>query len=174
MEDKMKRNRLITFALFAVAFTLVPLAAHAKTSIFSAHLSGAQMNPARLTNAVGEAKFNVNPDGSQLGFRVNVSNIENVVATEIRLGPAGSDGEVVATIYGPVAPGGGKKSGTLAQGTITASSLSGSLAGQPLSALINAMQSGDAFVLIRTDSGTNPLDVKPGNFPNGEIRGQIK
>ncbi len=174
----MTRIRPITLALLAAAFTLSPLAAHAAThsttTAFTAHLSGSQMNPARLTNAVGEAKFTLSPDGSQLGFRVNVSNIENVVAAEIRLGPAGSDGPVVATLYGPVAPGGGKATGTLAQGTVIASSLSGPLAGQPLSALIDAMHSQSVFVIIRTDNGTNPLDLKPGNFPNGEIRGQVK
>ena len=170
----MTRNRPITLALLATVFTLVPLAAHAATSMFNAHLSGREVSPARLTNAEGEAKFVLNPDTTQLGFRVNVSNIENVVAAEVRLGAPGSDGAVVATLYGPVPAGGGKKTGTLAQGTITASSLSGPLAGQPLSALITQMQSQNVYVIIRTDSGTNPFDLKPGNFPNGEIRGQVK
>lgn len=170
----MTRNRLVTLALLATIFTLSPVAAQAKNTIFSAHLSGNQMTPARATNAVGEAKFSLSPDGTQLTYRVNVSNIENVVAAELRLGPAGSDGSVVAIIYGPVAPGGGKKTGILAEGTITASSLSGPLAGHPLSDLIDAMSSQNTFVIVRTDSGQNPLDVKPGNFPSGEIRGQVK
>ena len=170
----MTRIRPFALALLATVFALSPVAAQAATSTFSAHLSGSQMNPARLTNAVGEAKFTLNPDGTQLSFRVNVSNIENVVAAEVRMGPAGSDGPVVATLYGPVAPGGGKVTGTLAAGTISASSLMGPLSGQPISALIAAIHSQNVFVIVRTDNGTNPLDLKPGNFPNGEIRGQVK
>ncbi len=168
----MTRTRPIALALLASVLTLAPLAAHAANSMFNAHLSGSEVSPARVTNAVGEAKFILNKDATELSFRVNVSNIENVVAAEVRLGPAGSDGPVVATLYGPVAAGGGKKTGSLAVGTITATTLSGPLAGQPLSSLIDAMRSQNIFVIIRTDSGAP--DQKPGNFPNGEIRGQVK
>jgi len=50
----------------------------------------------------------------------------------------------------------------LAEGTITASDLVGPLAGQPLSALIEAMRAGNTYVNVHTVQ-----------FPAGEIAGQI-
>ena len=171
----MTRIRQITLALLASTLAVAPLAATAaKQSMFNAHLSGNEVIPARATNATGQAKFVSTPDEASLNFRVNVSNIQNVVAAELRQGPAGSDGPVVATIYGPVAAGGGKQTGVLSEGSITASNLSGPLAGQPLSALIDAMRSGTIYVLVRTDDGQGAPDQKPGDFSTGEIRGQVK
>jgi hypothetical protein len=142
--------------------------------MFSAHLSGREVVPVRDTKANGHAKFTLSPDGSQLIFRVNVANIENVISAELRNGPVGSEGPVVALLYGPVAPAGGRKTGVLAEGTITASSLTGPLAGQPLSALIDAMESGTIYAVVRTDDGQGGSDERPGDFSSGEIRGQIK
>jgi hypothetical protein len=50
----------------------------------------------------------------------------------------------------------------LADGTITAANLVGALAGQPLSALVEALSSGGAYVNVHTQQN-----------PGGEIRGQI-
>ena len=50
-----------------------------------------------------------------------------------------------------------------AEGVITASSLVGSLAGQPLSTLLDRIVSGEAYVNVHTTQ-----------FPPGEIRGQIR
>ena len=107
-------------------------------------------------------------------LRVTVTNIENVVAAHIFLGAPGENGAIVATLYGPVAPAGGKKTGVLATGTITASNLVGSLAGRPMSELIAAMKAGTAYVSVLTDDGQGAPDEKPGDFSTGEIRGQIQ
>ena len=50
----------------------------------------------------------------------------------------------------------------------------GSLAGQPLSALIDQINAGNAYVNIHTNDGVAPTDTGPGDFPGGEIRGQIR
>ncbi len=169
----MTRTRHISLALLAAILTLGPLAAVAKTSMFNAHLSGKEVVPVRDTQATGEAKFIVSPDATQLGFRVNVSNIENVISAELRNAPVGSDGPVVATLY-TAAPGSGKATGILTTGSLTSSNLSGPFAGQSLSALTDAMAAGRIFIVVRTDDGQGAPDQKPGDFSSGEIRGQVK
>jgi hypothetical protein len=141
---------------------------------FRAHLSGDQEVPARETLAQGQAIFQLSPDGSELAYRLIASNIENVVASHIHLGPAGDIGGVVAFLFGTVAAGGGRTDGVLATGTVTAANLVGALAGQPLSALIAAMEAGGTYVNVHTNDGVAPTNTGPGDFPGGEIRGQIR
>ena len=43
-----------------------------------------------------------------------------------------------------------------------------------LDAVIAAMESGNAYVNVRTNDGVNPPNTGPGDFPGGEIRGQLK
>ena len=129
------------------------------------HLSGDEEVPARDTAAQGQAIFQVNDDGTAISYKLNVANIENVTQAHIHLAPAGANGGIVAWLY-PAAPPSqlipGRSQGTLGEGVITAASLVGSLAGQPLSALLDAMRSGGAYVNVHTSQ-----------FPPGEIRGQI-
>jgi hypothetical protein len=61
-----------------------------------------------------------------------------------------------------VPAGGGDQNGSLSEGTFTAANLIGPLAGQPLSALIDAIRAGNTYVNVHTE-------VSPG----GEIRSQI-
>jgi hypothetical protein len=129
------------------------------------HLSGDQEVPARETTAQGQAIFQVNEDGSAISYKLLVANIENVRQAHIHLAPAGSNGDIVAWLY-PAAPPAvlipGRTQGTLGEGVLTAASLMGPLAGQPLSALLDAMRSGGAYVNVHTSQ-----------FLPGEIRGQI-
>jgi hypothetical protein len=57
---------------------------------------------------------------------------------------------------------GGKFSGILSQGVISAANLEGPLKGKPLSALLKEIQDGNAYVKIHTKQ-----------HPDGELRGQI-
>ena len=70
-------------------------------------------------------------------------------------------------LYGPVPPGGGRQTGVLATGTITAADLVGPLTGQPLSALVDAMRAGHAYVNVHTNDGVAPTNTGPGDFPGG-------
>jgi glucose/arabinose dehydrogenase len=146
---------------------------------FVTHLTGDQEAPPVETRAQGQAIFHLSPDGTELSFRLIGANIENVIAAHIHIGPVGEDGPIVAFLFGPVPAGGGRSSGVLAMGTITADDLTGPLAGQPLSALIDQMIAGNAYVNVHTSDGvpvppgTDP-NTSPGDSPDGEIRGQIR
>lgn len=113
-----------------------------------------------ISDASGHAIFTLRPDGLALNYRVIVVGITNVTASHIHLAPAGANGPVVAFLYnlGP----NGLVNGVLAEGTITEANLIGPLAGQPLSALIDAINAGGAYVNVHTQV-----------YPAGEIRGQL-
>jgi hypothetical protein len=150
------------------------VASSAQTGLhFVTHLTGSEEVPARQTRAQGQAIFHLSPDATELTFRLVAANIANVVGAHIHLAPAGANGDVVVNLL-PVPPGAGRFGGVLAAGTITAADLVGPLAGQPLSALVEAMAAGDTYVNVHTDDGVPPPDTGPGDFPGGEIRGQVR
>ena len=158
--------------------TLVLLAGSAAQAAenrnFVAVLSGDGEVPERETRGRGVAKFQLSYDGSTLSYQLNVANIHNVVAAHIHVGAANVNGPIVAFLAGDFPPGGGRSDGVLAKGTITAASLRGPLAGQPLSALIAQMRAGNTYVNVHTNDGVAPTNTGPGDFPGGEIRGQVK
>src|SRR2546428_9631970 len=141
---------------------------------FVAHLTGASEVPAHATRAVGEVKFQLSPDGTQLEYRLISSNIHNVIASHIHLAPAGVNGPITVFLFGNVPPGGGRTDGVLAHGTITAANLIGPLAGHPFSDLIAAVTAGGTYVNVHTNDGADGTNTGPGDFPGGEIRGQIR
>jgi hypothetical protein len=137
-------------------------------------LWGREEVPARPTRARGTAVFHFADDGASLAYKLIVANIENVVASHIHIGPAGENGLVVAFLFGNVPAGAGRVSGVLAESTLTAADLVGPLAGQPFSALMDAILAGNAYVNVHTNDGIDPTNTGPGDFPGGEIRGQIQ
>ena len=169
------RTRLIPVVILAalIALTWSALAGQPEARNFVAHLDGDEEVPQRDTLAQGQAIFHLSKDGMELDYQLIVANIENVVASHIHLGPVGVNGPVVAFLAGPFPPGGGRVDGVLAQGTIIAANLVGPLSGQSLSVLIEAMRTAGTYVNVHTNDGVPPADTGPGDFPGGEIRGQI-
>ena len=133
-----------------------------------AHLTGDAERPTpNDSKAQGQAIFKISKDGTEISYKLIVANIQNVTQAHIHCcaneeGTAG----VVVWLY-PSAPPlrliPGRSQGVLAEGVITQSSLVGSLAGQPLSVLLDRIASGLAYVNVHTLQ-----------FPPGEIRGQIR
>jgi hypothetical protein len=66
---------------------------------FVAPLSGGEEVPARDAPASGVAKFKLREDGTALLFKVNVSDIENVVAAHIHCAAVGVNGPVGVTLF---------------------------------------------------------------------------
>lgn len=137
------------------------------------HLKGHDETPPHDTHAQGQAIFQVSRDGLSVSYRLIASNIDNVVASHIHKGAVGVPGPAVVFLYGNAAPGGGRHDGVLATGTLTDKNLIGPLAGQPISALVALIESGDAYVNVHTNDGVDPPNTGPGDFPAGEIRGQL-
>jgi CHRD domain len=138
-----------------------------------APLSGDEEVPARDTQAVGVATFKLSDDGAALEFKLNVANIENVVAAHIHCGAVGVNGPIGVTLFmGP--PATGRLNGTLAEGTITAPDAGNACGWTDLAAILAAIESGNTYVNVHTNDGVAPPNTGPGDFPGGEIRGQIR
>lgn len=145
---------------------LAPLAVYERPAAhYEVHATGAAEVPANDSRAQGVLLLRLGADGSALHYRLIVANIEDVLQAHIHLAPAGANGPVVAWLYpsGPppvLLP--GRTQGVLAEGTITAASLVGPLAGASLADLVDAIEAGGAYVNVHTSE-----------FPGGEVRGQL-
>jgi hypothetical protein len=138
---------------------------------FTASLSGSEEVPPRDTNARGNTIFHLTNDG--LSYKLIVANIENVFAAHIHCGAPGINGPVGVTLF-MGAPGGGRVDGILAQGTITSPDAGNGCGWLTLADVVAAMRGGGAYVNVHTNDGVAPPNTGPGDFPGGEIRGQIK
>jgi CHRD domain len=140
---------------------------------FSVALTGAAEVPPRDTPATGSATLVFTGASGLVTYDLRVTGLRNVVAAHLHLGAVGENGPVVAVLYGPVAPGGGPAANRLAAGVLTVNDLQGPLAGKPIADLVTAMAEGRIYVNVHTNDGAAPPDTGPGDFPDGEIRGQV-
>ena len=144
--------------------------------------AGEEVMPAGVVNdsrARGNAIFHLNADGTELSYKLIVANISNVFQAHIHRAQAGVNGPIVVWLYPSTAPApgptnGGRIDGVIAEGVITSANLVGSLAGQPLSALVTLLSTDGAYVNVHTSDGAAPPNTGPGDFPGGEIRGQVE
>jgi CHRD domain len=157
-------------------------AADARSTHFGTPLSAEEeVMPAGVvntSNAVGNTVFSLSADGTELHYKLIVANIENVFMAHLHRAAKGVNGGVIVWLYpstavGPGPVGGGRVQGAIAEGTIRAENLVGSLAGQPLSALLALLSSGDVYVNVHTNDGIAPTNSGPGDYPGGEVRGQV-
>lgn len=161
------------YALVLVALSVAVVVAMAgpglsSSNSFRAPLSGAEevADPPVETDARGLATFQLSRDGTELSYRLNVANIENVTQAHIHRAPAGQNGGVVAWLYPDGPPAQlieGRSDGTLATGVITDADLVGSLEGQTVADLVDEISAGNAYVNVHTSQ-----------YPGGEIRGQLR
>ena len=127
---------------------------------FSAILSGGEEVPPIDTASTGVGSFIVE-GGESIKYEVNVTGMNKVTAAHIHNAAKGKNGEVVVTLFKDDSPT-GQISGSLANGSITASNLEGPMQGSPFRDIIRALELGEAYVNVHTEKN-----------PNGEIRGQI-
>ena len=147
---------------------VIPVFSHAEShdgGHFGTHMTGAEETPPRPSRAQGQLNLRLQDDGTALGYKLLVANIEDVTQAHIHLAPPGVPGPVIAWLY-PAAPPAqhipGRFQGVLAEGVITDANVVGPLAGQGVAALLAAIRAGNAYANVHTVQ-----------FPPGEIRGQI-
>jgi hypothetical protein len=167
MKYRTGKVTLSIMILMAAAFAVTGTAS-ARSLRFTAHLSGNAQVPDKINSkAAGIAVFSLSKDGKELFYKLRVRDIDNVTMAHIHLAPADKNGPPVVWLY----PGtgmapmekAGRFSGILAKGKITEKDLIGPLEGKPISALIDAIKSGDTYVNVHTTK-----------YPDGEIRGQLR
>lgn len=171
------RGRLL-LGLFVLGLVGVSVAAAGLNRNWSDHANGSQEVPARDTQGQAQAIFHLAKDGSSLEYKLIASNVENVFMSHIHMAGPGTNGPIVVWLYPSTTPvpgpfGAGRTDGVLAEGTITAGNLVGPLAGHPLSDLVEAMSTGNAYVNLHTNDGVDGVNTGAGDFPGGEIRADI-
>lgn len=174
----MSRRLTVLLAVLAMLFALAPAAGAGNgNENFFADLSGSNEVPPRDTEAFGKAFVRVR-HGEQLSFKLIVNDIENVFAAHIHCGPPDMNGPVGVTLYMALGST-GPENGMLAQGDITATDPpppgadENACGWEDVSDVIAALQSGNTYVNVHTNDGEDPPNTGPGDFPGGEIRGQL-
>lgn len=133
------------------------------------------------SRAQGEAIFRVSADGSSVDFRLIASNINNVIMSHIHCGRPGVNGPIRMWLYPAIGPtgapgpnGSGAQNGVLASGTFSPGTVQcPATATDPEMSLLAAMRAGLTYVNVHTNDGQGAVNTGPGDFPGGEIRGQL-
>jgi len=134
------------------------------------------------SKAQGEAIFRVSADGNTVEYRLIASNIDNVFMSHIHCGPPGANGPIRMWLYPPPAgptgtpgpSGSGPQNGVLASGSFSPAGVicPASAVGTNMP-LLEAMRAGLTYVNVHTNDGVDGPNTGPGDFPGGEIRGQL-
>lgn len=129
----------------------------------------------------GQAIFRVSDDESTVDFRLIASNLDNVIMAHIHCGRPGQNGPIrmwLSPVIGPSGAqgpnGSGPQNGVLSSGTFAPAGVicPASAVGQNMP-LLDAMRAGLTYVNVHTNDGVAPTNTGPGDFPGGEIRGQL-
>jgi hypothetical protein len=136
---------------------------------FETTLSGSEEDPPVSTPATGNATVSI--QGSAIVYTVDVANLENAVLAHIHVAPPGESGPVRMNLCGIGLPDGvpACQSGT---GVLVAGTNS-TTQEITLDSLVSAIRAGNAYVNVHTSDGQEPANTGPGDFPGGEIRGQL-
>jgi hypothetical protein len=166
------RRAAYLVVVVTLAMGLAVPSATAQPTTFRTTLTGAEEVPARETDARGVAVFKLSADGTELRYRIVVANIENVVAAHIHCQVAGENGPVGVTLF-EAAPGGGPVSGVLVADSVTDVDATTTCPWTDLEDVAEAVAEGGAYVNVHTNDGVGDINTGPGDFPMGEIRGQL-
>ena len=143
---------------------------------FTATLSGKEVVPPVKTGGTGMANFEVSENS--LSYQINILNTGKVTSVQIHKGTAGTNGDVLATVFKPKGNGGNliddmpkildissitqRSSSFSFNGNFDDSALTGPMKGNTIFDLGLAMESGETYVVVHTE-----------DYPKGELRGQI-
>jgi CHRD domain len=141
--------------------------------LFSANLSSFSQVPSVLAGSSGSFLASLTPEGV-IVFSLSYSNMSSpVTQAHIHFGAGRTNGGVAVFLCGgpkPACP----VSGTVT-GVITAADVSTLPVGNPDSVIPQGIQPGDLAGLVRAvRAGKTYINVHTTNFPNGELRGQVK
>jgi hypothetical protein len=129
---------------------------------FSANITGDSEVPPVTTNATGSAEFELNDDGDEMSYDLEVEDIEGVLFAHIHQGSESENGPIVVTLFNATDGPTDEIDGTLESGTFTSEDFEGPLQGQNMTDLTDAIEGGQAYVNVHTEVN-----------PPGELRGTI-
>jgi hypothetical protein len=143
-------------------------------------LSGDQEVPPRDTPANGRLSLKLNPDGNSVDYILEVKDISNITMAHIHMEKPGVNGSIIVWLFPSARAnavalpnGGGPVAHLVYEGTFSAADFRAPFAGQPLSVLLDAIANGAAYGNVHTNDGVGATNTGPGDFPGGEIRGDL-
>jgi len=97
-------------------------------------LTGMEEVPPVNTNSTGIALFELL--NNHIDFKVNVTNLDNIMSAQIHLGEFGQNGEIIVSLLKSLSPV-DVHNGTLVEGQVTPSDLVGPLKGKTINELVH-------------------------------------
>ncbi|MFN2398824.1 MAG: CHRD domain-containing protein [Gemmatimonadaceae bacterium] len=147
-----------------------PVAPPPAAETFSVTLNGANERPNPVTTpGQGTATFTISADKNTLSWTSTITGTNNVFGSHIHIGGTNVAGPIAFGLFsGPTA------NNPAISGSVTrAAFASASVLGITFDGLLSLMRGGDTYMNVHTDDGLPPSNTGPGDFPGGEIRGQI-
>jgi len=150
---------ILTIGTIGTTPLTLQVAAQESEQKFIAELTGKEEVPLNGSPSTGFAWVKITND--EIRYEVNVTDMDKVNAAHIHLAEAGKNGPVVLTLFmgGPTE----QVNGTVGEANVTRSNLEGPMKGKEVTDLVTEMKNGTTYVNVHTT-----------DFPNGEIRGQLK
>ena len=157
--------------IVSAAAVILPALAFGATARFQAELRNSEEVPATNSSSSGNFEIEFNEARDQAAFMLNVYNGTAVEEAHIHCGPRGSNGPVVATLFGNV-PGGFNVHGTLSDFTLTDANIAAIPSSNASSSCNIPVETvGDVLQLI--NRGEAYVNVHDAAHPSGAIRGQL-
>jgi hypothetical protein len=171
------RVLLGAFVVLASVALLVAPSVATPGGNFKADLTGFEEVPAVSTDASGTFQAKIDPAGPTIEYTLSYSDIQNAFAAHIHFGQMSVNGGVSVFLCGggdkPACPAtGGTVTGSIDEADVIGPANQGIAPGE-LDELIDAMNAGVTYANVHTNDNIAPTNTGPGDFPGGEIRGQI-
>lgn len=169
----MRRILLAVVTALLIVAMAAPAGAGSKRN-YRAHLNGDGAGVETL--AQGQAIFQFSKDGSELGYKLIVANLENLWMAHIHVAAEpGGNGPPVVWLLPAAPPPPGAAIGGISQGVVAEGAVVEGDAGVSISFddLRTAIAEGRAYVNVHTNDFMEPPNTGPGDFPGGEIRGDV-
>ncbi len=137
---------------------------------FTATLTGAAERPTpRTTPATGEATLTLTDDNT-LSWDITMTGLTNLSMAHIHIGDANTAGGILLDLSGQTF------TNARIAGSITRAAFPTPAAPNQaitFDAMLDLMRTAGAYVNVHTNDGDATPNEGPGDFPQGEIRGQI-
>jgi hypothetical protein len=169
----MRRIAITAVVALLVGVMAAPAGAGAERN-FRAHLNGDGAGVETL--AQGQAIFQFSKDGSELSYKLIVAGLDNLWMAHIHVAetPGGNGPPVVWLLPEapppPAASIAGTSNGVVAEGTVIEGDAGAAIS---FDDLLEAIADGRAYVNVHTNDFVDPPNTGPGDFPGGEIRGDV-